>query len=156
MGLCCCFPSSAQQTTTTRGKSNFCCSASPLSPTLIVLQASCCIQKTRLSGGLSRMMCQAIACNTLQKRAPSVVVPPMPTQPQLNTGCHGVMLLTLPVLHQAPCLILKVTSYCCCNMHLMLCKATVTTISSSSAVAAANCVVHMHCVCLSDTRVMHS
>lgn len=155
MGLCCCFPSSAQQTTTTRGKSNICCSASPLSPSLIVLQASCCIQKTRLSGGVSRMMCQATACNTLQKRAPSVVVPLMPTQPQQNTGCHGVMLLTLPVLHQAPYLILKVTSYCCCNMHLMLCQASATTMSSSdggSAVAATISVVHMHCVGLSNTK----
>ena len=62
------------------------------------------------------MVCQATACNTLQKHAPSVVVPPMPTQHPQNTGCHGVMLHTLPVLHRALCLILKVASYRCCNM----------------------------------------
>ena len=122
---------------------------------LKVLQASCCAQKTRLSGGLSRMVCQATVCSTLQKRAPLVVVPPVPTQHPQNTGFRGVMLPTLPVLHQAPFLILKVTSCCCCNMRLVQRKATSTMMSSSNgrpAVAAAICVVYMHSVCQSGAK----
>lgn len=82
----------------------------------------CCIQKTRLSKGLSRMVGPAIACSTVQKHALTVVVPPsvlktaIPTQHPQSTGYLGVTLHTLPVLHQALCSILKVMSYCCCGI----------------------------------------
>ena len=60
------------------------------------------------------MVGQATACNTVQKHALTVLVPPSvlvtatPIQHPQSTGFHGVMPHTLPVLHQAPCLILKV------------------------------------------------